>query len=138
MREKEKTTIALLGTDTMVGWAILLLLREAGYEIRKVEAAREGLPDDLMEGVNLLLIPPDLAHRRIEESLAALRGKRERLGVPVLSLSSAVNEGLLHEAEVRVVPWPIHIEELAREIEGTLNVSTHHETLRNYTVGPSS
>jgi hypothetical protein len=91
-----------------------------------------------MEGVDLLLIPPDLAHRRIEESLAALRGKRERLSVPVLSLSSAVNEGLLHEAQVRVVPWPINIEELDREIEGTLNVSTHHETGRNSTVSPSS
>jgi hypothetical protein len=136
--EKEKPTIALLGTDTMVGWAILLLLQGEGYDIRMVEAPRTSLPDDLMEGVDLLLIPPNLTPRSCEESLAALRGKRERLGVPVLSLSSAVNEGLLHEAEVRIVPWPIHIEELAREIEGTLNVSTHHETLRNSTVGPSS
>lgn len=122
MREKEKTTIALLGTDTAVGWAILLLLQEEGYEIRMVEAPRAGLPDDLMEGVDLLLIPPDLIHRRCEESLAALRGKRERIGVPVLSLT-AVKEELLHE-EVRVVPWPINIEELAREIEGALH-TTH-------------
>ena len=123
MSEKEKTTIALLGTDTAVGWAILLLLREEGYDIRMVEAAREGPPDDLMEGVDLLLIPPDLIHRRCEESLAALRGKRERIGVPVLSLT-AVKEGLLHEEEERVVPWPINIEELAREIEGAL-LTTH-------------
>jgi len=120
--EKEKTTIALLGTDTAVGWAILLLLREEGYEIRMVEAAREGLPDDLMEGVDLLLIPPDLAYRRCEESLAALRGKREGIGVPVLSLT-AVKEGLLHEEEVRVVPWPMNIEELAREIESVLKTT---------------
>ena len=122
MREKEKTTIALLGIDTAVGWAILLLLREEGYEIRMVEAAREGPPDDLMEGVDLLLIPPDFVHRRCEESLAVLRGKRDRIGVPVLSLT-AVKEGLLHEEEVRVIPWPINIEELTREIEGALNTS---------------
>ena len=61
MSEKEKTTIALLGTDTAVGWAILLLLQEEGYEIRKVEAARKGLPDDLMVGVDLLLIPRTLS-----------------------------------------------------------------------------
>ena len=123
MREKEKSTIAILGTDTAVGWAILLLLREEGYEIRKVEAARKGLPDDLMVGVDLLLIPPDLAPRHCEESLAALRERRERIGVPVLSLT-AVKEGLLHdEEEVRVVPWPITIEELAREIEGALNTA---------------
>lgn len=124
MGEKEKTTIALLGTETMVGQALSLLLRGEGYEIRMVQAPQAGPPDDLMEGVDLLLIPPDLVHRRIEESLAALRGKRERLGVPVLSLSSAVKEGLLHEEEVRVVPWPINIEGLAREIEGALH-TTH-------------
>jgi len=38
VREKEKTTIALLGTDTVVGWAILLLLQGEGYTIRMVEA----------------------------------------------------------------------------------------------------
>jgi len=43
--------------------------------------------------------------------------------VPFLSLT-AVKEGLLHEEEVRVVPWPIDIEELAREIEGALH-TTH-------------
>jgi len=136
--EKEKTTIALLGTDTMVGSAILLLLQGEGYEIRMVEAPQAGPPDDLMEGVDLLLIPPDLVQRRFEESLAALRGKRERLGVPVLSLSSAVKEGLLHEEQVRVVPWPINMEELAREIEGALNVSTHHERDWNSKVSPRS
>ena len=124
MSEKEKPTIAILGTDTAVGQAISLLLREEGYEIRKVDASQSGPPDDLMEGVDLLLIPPDLIHRRCEESLAALRERHERIGVPVLSLT-AVKEGLLHdEGEVRVVPWPITIEELARDIEGALN-TTH-------------
>ena len=42
--------------------------------------------------------------------------------MPVLSLT-AVKEGLLHEEEVRVVPWPINIEELARETEGALHTS---------------
>jgi hypothetical protein len=71
-----------------------------------------------MEGVALLLISPGLVHRRCEESLAALRGKRERMGVPVLKLlSAAVKEGLLHDEEVGVVLWPINIEGLARAIE---------------------
>ena len=58
--------------------------------------------------------------------------------MPILSLSSAVNEGLLHDEEVEVVPWPINIEKLAREIEGALKVSTHHETGWNTTVSSSS
>jgi hypothetical protein len=39
--EKEKTTIAILGTDTMVGQALSLLLQGEGYEIRMVEAPRQ-------------------------------------------------------------------------------------------------
>ena len=61
-----------------------------------------------MEGVDLLLIPPGLVHGRSEALFAALRGMRERMGVPILSLSSAVKEGLLHDEEVKVVPWPIN------------------------------
>jgi len=129
VREKEKTTIALLGTDTVVDRALLLLLQGEGYEIRMLEAPPMGPPEDLMEGVDLLLISPGLVHERSEESLAVLRGKREMIGVPVLELSSlAVGEGFLHGEEVSVVPWPIHIEGLAREIEGALKISTDHET----------
>jgi hypothetical protein len=40
VREKERTTIALLGTDTVVGQALSLLLQGEGYEIRMVEAPR--------------------------------------------------------------------------------------------------
>jgi hypothetical protein len=97
-----------------------------------------GPPEDLMEGVDLLLISPGLVHRSSEESLAALKGKRERMGVPVLPLSSVVKEEFLHEEEVRVVLWPIYIEELIREIEGALNVRTHHDKGRNSTASPSS
>jgi hypothetical protein len=86
-----------------------------------------------MEGVDLLLISPGLVHRRCEESLAALRRKRERMGTPVLALSSTVKEGFLHDEEVGVVPWPINIEGLTREIEGALKVSTHHEKDRGAT-----
>jgi len=138
VRKKEKTTIAILGTDTMVGWAILLLLQGEDYEIRMVEAPPPSSLEDLMEGVDLLLIPPDLVHRRCEESLAALRGKREGIGVPVLSLTG-VKERLFHEEEeVRVVPWLINIEELVDEIEGALNVSTHREKGWNSKVSPRS
>jgi len=136
--ESENSTIALLGTDNVVGKALSLQKQREGYEITMVEAPPTGPPEDLMEGVDLLLISPGLVHERCEESLAVLRGKRSRMGVPVLELSSlAVGEGFLHDEGVRVVPWPINIEGLAREIEGALNVSTHHETGWNSTASPS-
>jgi len=41
VREKEKTTVALLGTDTVVGKALSLLLQGEGYEITMVGAPRQ-------------------------------------------------------------------------------------------------
>jgi len=41
VRKKERTTIALLGTDTVVGQTLSLLLQGEGYEeIRMMEAPR--------------------------------------------------------------------------------------------------
>jgi hypothetical protein len=125
--DREKKTVALLGGDTIVGHALSLLLGGAGYEVRVLEAPITGrstssTPREALGGVDVLLISPGLANGRREQSLAALRGERETMGIPVLELSSAIKEGVLHkkEKEVGVVPWPINIEGLVREIEGAL------------------
>src|SRR5215208_4442342 len=93
-----------------------------------------------MEGVDLLLIlARPCVHRHCEESLAALREKHERIGVPVLTLPSlAVGDGVLTLRRVSMVQWSIHIQGLTNEIEGALNVNTHHPKGRNSTAGPSS
>lgn len=122
VRDKKTTTIALLGGDSVVGQALSLLLRGVGYETRTLDAPPSGLPEDLLEGVDLLLISPGLVNGRREESLTALRGARERMGVPVLELPSVLREGLLDD-EVGVVPWPINIDGLSCEIEGALEAA---------------
>ena len=120
MRGTEKRiTVALLGGNTVVGHALSLLLKSVGYDTKVLEAPPTGIPRDLLEGVDLLLISPGLTSVRRRESLVVLKGTRERMGVPVLELSSAIKEGLLDD-EVGMVPWPINIEGLAREIEGAL------------------
>lgn len=122
MSDTKPTTIALLGGNTVVGQALSLLLRGSGYETTILDAPPTGLPEDLLKGVDLLLISPGLVGWRREESLTALRGARERMGVPVLELSSAPGEGSLDD-EVGMVPWPINIDGLACEIEGALGAA---------------
>ena len=117
--EKKKSTVALLGGNTVVGHALSLLLKSVGYDTKVLEAPPTGMPKDLLEGVDLLLISPGLTSVRRRESLAVLKEARERMSVPVLELSSAIKEELLDDG-VGVVPWPINIEGLAREIEGAL------------------
>lgn len=116
---QKKTTIALLGGNTVVGHALALLLKSVGYDTKVLEVSMTGTPEHLMEGVDLLLISPGLTSVRRRESLAVLKAVRERKGVPVLELSSAIREELLDDGTARVL-WPINIEGLAREIEGAL------------------
>lgn len=124
MNDNKRTAIALLGGNTVVGHALTLLLRGTGYEMRVLDAPPTGLAEDLLEEVDLLLISPGLDDGRREESLAALRGARRRMRVPVLELSTAVKEGLLDD-EVGMVPWPINLDGLAREIEIALEAVVH-------------
>lgn len=124
MRDKGTTAIALLGGNTVVGHALALLLRGSGYEVRIFDALPTGQVEDLLEGVDLLLIAPGFVDGRREERLAALRGARRKLRVPVLELSSAIRDGLPDDG-VGVVPWPINVGGLAREVENALDAAVH-------------
>lgn len=103
----------------MVGYALSLLLNSVGYDTKVLDSPPTGMSEDLLEGVDLLLISPHLAKGRRQESLAVLKGTRDKVGVPVLGLSSASSGGMLDDG-VELVPWPINIDALAREIEGAL------------------
>lgn len=119
---EKKTTVALLGGNSVVDHALSLLLESAGYCIRIFEAPPTGVPEELLEGVDLLLISPDLANGRRHESLAVLRGTGERINLRVLELSSARKAELLDD-EVDTVPWPISIDGLVLEIEAALRIA---------------
>ncbi len=123
VRDEKTTTIALLGGNTIVGRALSLLLREAGYDVRILSAPPTRSPEELMDGVDLLLISPGLTGERCKALLAPLRGTRDRMNMPILKLSSVIREDLLKD-EVGVVPWPMNIDGLIREIEGSLEVVT--------------
>jgi hypothetical protein len=122
VQDGSPTTIALLGGNSLVGQALSLLLRGAGYDTRVLEAPPTGRIEYLLGGVDLLLICPGLGAARREESLALLREPGERMPIPVLELSTAIEEELLSE-EVGIVPWPSDIDGLAREIEAPLKAA---------------
>ena len=113
------TTVAILGAGTVVENTLALLLRGVGYDARILEVPSSGREEVLAGEVDLLLVTPGLSTERREEGLALLRRSAPERRVPVLRLSSALEEGMFPD-EVAVLPWPSGIEEVARVIEGAL------------------
>jgi hypothetical protein len=124
VHDQTANTIALLVRNSVVGRALSLLLEGAGYETRIIEVPPTGRIEDLLEGVDLLLIYPGLSAERRKETLALLRGTRERrMQIPVLELSPDAERAVPPdevEGEVGIVPWPIDLEGLSREIDAAL------------------
>jgi DNA-binding response OmpR family regulator len=110
-----RTTVAILSGDPLVGRALELLLQGAGYEVRLLEEPDASRVEDLLGGIDVLILDRGLTNGRREGFLGAMAGTLETATVPVLSLSPG-SEGTSAE-EDRVVPWPCKIEDLVREIE---------------------
>ena len=115
MSSEARTTVAILSGDPLVGRALELLLKGAGYEVRLLEEPDVSRVEGLLHGVDVLLLDRGLTNGRREDLLGALATTLETATIPVLSLSPG-SEGTAAE-EDRVVPWPCKIEDLVREIE---------------------
>jgi len=115
MHVRSPTTIAILGGNKVAGLALSFLLRGAGYEtiILKAPPTR-----DLLRGVDLLLVSPDMDERR-KGSLAILRGNKEGQRIPVLTWGSTIEKKLFAE-EGAGASWPVDIGGLASAIEVAL------------------
>jgi hypothetical protein len=118
------TTIAIVGAVTMVGNALFILLEGAGYEVKRLEASYPtGLVDELLDGVDALLLAPDLSDDAREAFLGAIRRiapKRQTVAVLTLLYAydgTAVGELVVLDDQTACVPWTSNIEELARRIE---------------------
>src|SRR5215211_8821769 len=100
------TTIAILGADTVVGSALCALLEGSGYRTTPIEAYPTGIVDELLEGVDLLLLAPRLDEDAREAFLGAMgKSTPQRAGMPVIALSTAVEKSPQDEG-VQSVPWP--------------------------------
>jgi hypothetical protein len=119
------TTIAILGADTVVGHALCALLEDSGYQTRPLDAHPTGVVDELLEVANLLLLAPRV-DEGVREAFVGAMGKStpQRSSIPVIALTTAVEEGLPEKEGVISVPWPCETKVLVDHIEAALSVQT--------------
>ena len=112
------TTIAILGGNSVAGRALEALLQGVGYDTRLIEDPPEGPPEELLDGVRLLLLAPTLSTEPREAFLAEMGGTLAAANIPVLTLSTTIKEAL-GDGPV-IIPWPCRLEDLTRKIEAAL------------------
>ena len=116
-----KKVIGIIGEDPLTSQILGILLEEAGYEVRAVEAAAVlEHPSASLSGVDLVLCTPSLGGERRYELLGAMKGTPETALVPVLRLSTEPNA----ERTDSVLPWPWSTEALVLAIERALHASS--------------
>ena len=128
MREDQPTTtVAILGSDTVVGRTLSLLLEGHGYQTILLDSYPTGIVDELLEGAHLLLLTPRL-DEGVREAFLGAMGKRapQKGNLPVISLSTT--ESTRGEEGVLSVPWPCSIEDLVGHIETALFVQAASTT----------
>ena len=119
--EQTTATIAILGADTVVGRALCALLESSGYKTTPIDSHPTGIVDELLDGVDLLLLAPRL-DRGVGEAFVGAMGKStpQRASTPVIMLSTAVEDSLPEEERVISVPWPCETKVLIERIEEAL------------------
>ena len=115
------TTVAILGADTVVGRALCALLEGSGYQTSPLDAYPTGIVDELLEGADLLLLAPRLDEGVREAFLGAMgKSTPQRVAIPVIALTTALEEDLPEKEGVISVPWPCETKVLVQRIEATL------------------
>jgi hypothetical protein len=114
-------TIAILGADTVVGRALCALLESSGYQTTPIDSYPTGVVDELLDGAHLLLVAPRL-DEGVREAFVGAMGKStpQKADMPVIALSTAVEEGLPEKEGVISVTWPTETKVLVERIEAAL------------------
>ena len=102
----------------MAGRALEALLQGVGYDTRLIEDPPERPPEQLLEGVRLLLLAPTLSAEFRETLLAEVGSTLDAANIPVLTLSTTLKEALSDGHTF--IPWPCRLEDLTKKIEAAL------------------
>ena len=102
----------------MAGRALEALLQGVGYDTRLIQDPPEESPEQLLEGVRLLLLAPTLSAESRETLLADLGSTLDAAHIPVLTLSTTI-KGALSDGHA-FIPWPCRLEDLTKKIEAAL------------------
>jgi hypothetical protein len=119
--DQPTTTIAILGSDTVVGRALCVLLEGDGYQTTLLDSYPTGIVDELLEGAHLLLLTPGVDGGVREAFLGAMgKSTPQKADIPVITLSTATEERMPEEEGVKSVPWPCDTKVLVDHIEAAL------------------
>jgi hypothetical protein len=115
----QPTTIAILGSDTVVGRALCALLVSSGYKTRPLDTYPTGVVDEVLDGADLLLLAPRL-DESVREAFVGAMGKStpQKALMPVIALTSATEEDM--PEGVISMPWPCETKVLVKRIEAAL------------------
>jgi hypothetical protein len=117
----QPATIAILGTDTVVGRSLCVLLEGSGYETTLLDSYPTGVVDELLEGADLLLLTPRVDEGVREAFLGAMgKSTPQKAEMPVIVLYTALEEDLPEKEAVISVPWPCETKLLVDRIEAAL------------------
>ena len=95
------------------------MLQGVGYDTRLIEDPPEGVPEDYLDGVKLVLIAPTLSAESRETLLTELGGTLKAKDIPVLTLSTGLREAI---SDGRAsIAWPCRLEDLTKKIEAVLS-----------------
>ena len=113
-------TIAILGCDTVVGRSLSVLLESHGYTTL-LDSYPTGVVDELLEGADLLILTPRV-DQGVREAFLGAMGKRvpQKADMPVIALSTALEEEMPEKEGVIRVPWPSETKVLVDRIEAAL------------------
>jgi hypothetical protein len=112
------TTLAILGGNSVVGSALEVLLQGLGYDTKLIEESGMGRPEELLEGVQLLLAAPTVNTESRERFLVRMKSTPSTAAIPVLTLSTAQRVDLANQTGI--VPWPCRLEDLERAIDAAI------------------
>ena len=122
MRHRQPTTtVAILGSDTVVGRTLSLLLEGSGYQTTLLDSHPTGIVDEMLDGAQLLLLVPRV-DEDVREAFVGAMGKStpQKADIPVIALTTAVEEDLPEKEGVISVPWPCETKVLVDHIEAAL------------------
>jgi len=120
-QQRQPTTIAILGCDTVVGRSLSVLLESHGYNTVLLDSYPTGIVDELLDGAHLLLLTPSV-DEGVREAFLGAMGKRvpQKAEMPVIALHTALEEELSEKETVISVPWPCKTKVLVDHIEAAL------------------
>jgi hypothetical protein len=120
-RQHQPITVAILGANTLVEDILARLLEEEGYDTRSLEAPSYPTRpiDELLDGVDVLLLAPSLDAEVRDAFLGAARSTPKTAVLPVVTLSTALKQALLDELSGRLC-WRSLLQELVKEVEDVL------------------